>query len=351
MGSLTSRYKKIETAAFKRASARIAVVASRAKVGFLRVGRGCSQGLTILVVEDSAKPPRGIRISYLGLGLCFVGLVGLFSLTILFSIGAHSVGTKVAGSGGDLSTARQELDQLRESAVGLADAYASLSKPLASISGAGVSAVEKPKAKIGFDPIRAAASAISRSSKLRSEVKSIAETSAGLEAAISPLEELGMAAASMNAVKRTVPALWPIKDSAGHLSATYGPNPDPFTGVPYFHKGIDCSNYREGDPIVATADGVVVFAGVQGGYGRMVLLAHPNGYFSRYGHMQRISVHGGQSVVQGQVIGLVGNTGHTTGPHTHYEVIIGNKLVDPIDYLWSKEDRKAPEGTVPFGQE
>jgi murein DD-endopeptidase MepM/ murein hydrolase activator NlpD len=349
MASLTGKYKKIETALWKRVSARVVAVASRASSFLKRAKRACSQGLTVLVVEDSAKPPKGVTISYLGLGLGCAGLASLLALTIVFSFGAHSEGLKAEDSGGELGAARAELDQYREGANKLADAYVSLSKPLSELA----ASVQKPKAtKSLFAPLLSASGAAAgKVSRLRGEAKGIAEASAGLEAAIAPIEELGDAVASMDAIKQTVPALWPLKDSIGHLSATYGPNPDPFTGVPYFHKGIDCSNYREGDLIVATAEGTVVFAGVQGGYGRSVVISHPNGYFTRYGHMQRILVRDGQKVTQGQTIGVVGNTGHTTGPHTHYEVWMGNELVDPIDYLWSKNDRKAPEGTIPFGTE
>jgi len=312
-----------------------------------RFFRGGFHGVTILVVEDSATPPKGVKISYFGLGLCIAGFIGIMSFTAIFAIGAFSEKSRMLDSGGELATARKELDSYREGAIALSEAYAALSRSLSAVA----SSVQKEKPKAGFAPLLAVASAADKASKYRGEARGIAEASAGLEAAIAPLEELGKFAGSMAEIEKRVPALWPIKGSTGHLSATYGPNPNPFTGEPYFHPGIDCSNYREGDPIVATADGVVVFAGSYYGYGRSVVLDHPNGYFTRYGHMQRILVRDGQRVKQGQVIGIVGNTGNSTGPHVHYEVFIGNTRTDPIDYLWAAEDRKAPEGTVPFGQE
>jgi murein DD-endopeptidase MepM/ murein hydrolase activator NlpD len=334
----------------RKVAARLSIVVSRVGTELRRLFRKSCQGITILVVEDSARPPKGITIPYFGITFGFIGLVCVLGLTVLLSIRAAAGGTSIEKSGGDLIQARRELDQFKDKAEDLAKAYSALSGSLAEIA----VALEKPKAKAGLDPIRRAieaSAAGSRAPRLQGEAKRIAEASAGLEASIASIEEMGKASASMNAIKTIVPALWPIKNSLGHLSATFGPNPNPFTGEPYFHTGIDCSTYREGDPIVATANGTVVFAGMYYGYGLSVLISHPNGYFTRYGHMQRLIVRRGQAVKQGQAIGILGNTGNSTGPHTHYEVIIGNKLVDPIDYLWAAEDRKAPEGTTPFGQE
>lgn len=348
MRSLTRSYKKKETALFKLFSARASSAAAKALAAARRRLRGARQGLTVLVLDDSTREPRGITLSYLGLGLGFLGFAAILALTIAFSFGILRGDARAAGSGGELEAARAELDRYRRSAAALSEAYASLSRPLSELSG-GARAGAGGNGSSLLASLRASGAAAA--ARLRGELQGMAEASAGLEAAIGPLEELGKAAASMEAVKPTVPALWPIKSSLGHLSATYGPNPNPFTGDPYFHTGIDCSTYRRGDPIVATADGTIAFSGSYYGYGLCVLISHPNGYFTRYGHMDKLLVRRGQQVKQGQTIGILGNTGHTTGPHVHYEVLIGGKLADPIDYLWSLEDRKAPEGTIPFGME
>ncbi len=118
----------------------------------------------------------------------------------------------------------------------------------------------------------------------------------------------------MDSIKETVPAIWPIFGNIGHISTTFGTNPNPFTGQSYFHTGIDCSTYRAGDLLVATGDGKVIFAGVEGGYGRCVVIAHAYGYMTRYGHMDRIIVHSGQTVKQGQGIGILGKLRRLDGP-------------------------------------
>jgi murein DD-endopeptidase MepM/ murein hydrolase activator NlpD len=114
----------------------------------------------------------------------------------------------------------------------------------------------------------------------------------------------------------------------------FGQNINPFTGQYYIHRGIDISNHRAGDPIVATADGQVVAVEFDmNGFGNNIIIAHRHGFFTRYAHMQRFNVQIGQRVQQGEIIGWVGNTGLSTGPHLHYEVHIGSEVVNPFQYI------------------
>jgi murein DD-endopeptidase MepM/ murein hydrolase activator NlpD len=143
--------------------------------------------------------------------------------------------------------------------------------------------------------------------------------------------------AAGNAVKNIrdslegIPTVWPVRGGIGHVSQPFGKNPNPFTGIPYLHKGMDVSTYRSGDPIVATADGIVVSAYYDSisGYGNNVTIDHQYGYSTRFGHMMAFRVRAGQQVKQGDVIGYIGNTGLSTGPHVHYEIQLGPDLLDP----------------------
>ncbi len=103
-----------------------------------------------------------------------------------------------------------------------------------------------------------------------------------------------------------------------------------------FHAGIDLlASARGGEPILASADGVVVHTGQHGGYGRMVLLKHPDGWFTRYAHMRSIAVSVDETVTAGDTLGLVGSTGRATGPHLHFEILTPDKkTVDPAPYLF-----------------
>ena len=123
-----------------------------------------------------------------------------------------------------------------------------------------------------------------------------------------------------------MPSIWP---TTGTVSSPYGLR----WGGSDFHPGMDIAN-ELGTPIVATADGVVDYAGWNsGGYGNMVDIDHGNGMMTRYGHASQVLVSVGQSVKRGQVIAYMGSTGFSTGPHVHYEVIINGQRVNPNSYL------------------
>jgi murein DD-endopeptidase MepM/ murein hydrolase activator NlpD len=122
------------------------------------------------------------------------------------------------------------------------------------------------------------------------------------------------------------PSRWPLY---GQIVSRFGFRIFPWRG---FHSGIDISaNY--GDPVRATADGVVSYAAWRTGYGKMVMIDHGHGLSTLYGHNSRYVVGVGQKVNKGQVICYVGCTGYTTGPHLHYEVKKGERAVNPIAYL------------------
>jgi murein DD-endopeptidase MepM/ murein hydrolase activator NlpD len=130
--------------------------------------------------------------------------------------------------------------------------------------------------------------------------------------------------------RATVPSLWPVE---GTLESGFGGRRNPFGGSSYeYHEGQDIEALM-GTPVVAAASGTVIIAGCQNGYGNVVYIDHGNGLSTRYGHLSRIDVTLGQRISRGEVIGRVGSTGRSTGPHLHYEVRINNAPVNPRPYL------------------
>jgi len=125
------------------------------------------------------------------------------------------------------------------------------------------------------------------------------------------------------------PSLWPLE---GRVTSSFGERLDPFNGEGAFHAGIDISA-PYGSPVRATADGDVNEAGLSGGYGREIVLDHGHDVLTVYGHLSSIAVMTGQHVVRGQVIGFVGQSGRSTGPHLHYEVRVHKVPVNPHKYL------------------
>lgn len=127
----------------------------------------------------------------------------------------------------------------------------------------------------------------------------------------------------------STPSIWPVK---GYLTSGFGWRRSPFSGASKMHKGLDISN-KVGTPISAPARGAVTFSGPDGAYGICVTVDHGNGIVTRYAHMSKTLVKVGDYVQRGDVIGALGNTGRSTGPHLHYEVILNGTPVDPMRYI------------------
>jgi len=137
------------------------------------------------------------------------------------------------------------------------------------------------------------------------------------------------------------PSLWPV---VGPITSSFGERQDPFNGEGAFHAGIDIST-SFGQPVHATADGVVLTAGLASGYGREILIDHGHGIETLYGHLSGFAVSSGEQVRRGQIIGYVGTSGRSTGPHLHYEVRIRNTPVNPHKYLRETMDQLASTET------
>jgi murein DD-endopeptidase MepM/ murein hydrolase activator NlpD len=125
------------------------------------------------------------------------------------------------------------------------------------------------------------------------------------------------------------PNLWPVE---GQVTGSFGERIDPFNGEGAFHSGVDIGS-SFGQRIIAPADGVVTITENMGGYGKTIMIEHGNGISTRYGHLSGYAVTAGQTVHRGDVIGYVGESGRSTGPHLHYEVRINNTPVNPYKYL------------------
>lgn len=127
----------------------------------------------------------------------------------------------------------------------------------------------------------------------------------------------------------STPSIWPAE---GWVTSDFGYRRSPFTDRREFHKGLDIAG-PTGTPIYATAKGKVLSAGKDGAYGLTVAIDHGAGIVTLYAHMQRINIKSGQEVSRGELVGYIGNTGRTTGPHLHYEVRLNGIPVDPIRYI------------------
>lgn len=128
----------------------------------------------------------------------------------------------------------------------------------------------------------------------------------------------------------STPSIWPVQE--GWVTSGFGKRVSPFTGDLMMHNGLDIAGQR-GTPVIAPADGIVIRVGTDQDLGRMIAIDHGYGKMTWYGHLEQQIVRIGQSVRRGETIGFVGSTGHSTGPHLHYEVRINNAPVNPVRYI------------------
>ncbi|MGB9736416.1 MAG: M23 family metallopeptidase [bacterium] len=125
------------------------------------------------------------------------------------------------------------------------------------------------------------------------------------------------------------PSIWPVR---GFITSGFGWRINPITGGKEFHEGVDIAT-QLGNPIKAPANGIVSYAGWETGYGNTIIIDHGYGVTTLYGHLSKIDVKVGEMVKRGQVIGDIGDTGFSTGPHLHYQVMVNGVPVNPMRYL------------------
>jgi murein DD-endopeptidase MepM/ murein hydrolase activator NlpD len=162
----------------------------------------------------------------------------------------------------------------------------------------------------------------------------VSATASNLSAFDRQIYRVKLVRGQVERLTRTLATVPIRKPMTGELEWTsgFGMRQDPFVRGPAMHTGLDI-RADTGEPARATAAGTVTIAGWNGGYGKMVEVDHGNGFATRYGHLSAIDVEVGQSVRIGQIVGRVGTTGRSTGPHLHYETRVDGDAVDPQKFL------------------
>jgi murein DD-endopeptidase MepM/ murein hydrolase activator NlpD len=329
-------YKRFENNLVQKIKNSARVIAGGIGAFFLGIGRTATRRYTVVFVPHSEKKVYNLHISVLSI-LCFFLILGGV-VVAFFWYGAsynHTRGS-LADKDTRLKDTQASLDQLRDEVAQLLREARSfepaLSQTLLAL-GADVKGAENATTASAGD-LSTFFNINETPEGVLQEVEDLRRLTTFLSSAATPVREIGNLLDSQSALLTEIPSIWPIKGGLGHISMRFGQNINPFTGMYYIHKGIDLSTYRQGDPIVATADGQVVAVDYdEAGFGNNVIIRHKHGFYTRYGHMAAFRVKTGQRVQQGEVIGYIGNTGLSTGPHVHYEVHIGSDVVDPYKYL------------------
>ena len=326
-------YKRFENNLVQRVRNAAASAGRKVAGGFRSLGGILARRYTVVFVPHSEKKVYNFHITVFSL-VCFLlvvaGVVGTF---LWYGASYNTTRSVLAGKDSRLKETQASLDQLRdETAVLLREARGFENALSGALSALGSDFKgQKPQASGGdlgsFFNIRETPEG------LLPEVDDVKRLASFISSATKPVEEIGAILNSQSALLTEIPSIWPIKNGLGHISMFFGQNINPFSGQYYIHKGIDISTYRAGDPVVATADGQVVTIDFTEDFGNYVLIKHKHGYYTRYAHLLSNKVRTGQRVQQGEVIGYIGNTGLSTGPHLHYEIRIGSDVVDPYKYI------------------
>ena len=295
-----------------------------------------------MIVPHSVGKVFNLQTNVFSLILGIIIVIGIVSSFFYFN-------TRVAGSSAEIARLMNEnrqtlasLDELRDENNNLLQTAKRFQSSLSqSLSLLGINQTDTiSKASMNNGDLSALFGTNENASGTLKESSDIRSLASYLDSAVQPIKQIGQMLESQNTLFTDIPSIWPVQNPNAHISMAFGPTIHPITGQWYIHKGLDFSTWRSGDPILATANGQVVTVGYNSSFGNYVIIKHKHGIYTRYAHMNTARVRKGQYVSQGEVIGTIGNTGVTTGPHLHYEVHIGSDVVDPAKYINIKTSTK-----------
>lgn len=302
---------------------------------FAKIFHVCDSKLTIMIVPHSQGKVINFRTNIFSLAFGIVLVAGIVSSFVYFKKHDASISEELSRSMKENRELLASFDELRDENNNVLQTAKRFK-----------SSLSQTLSLLGIDQSKNIAKASASDSDLNSlfdnqekvfgstkEVNDMKQLTSYLENAIQPIEQIGKMLESQETLFADTPNIWPIKGGIGHISQPFGQTTHPITGNWYIHKGLDISTWRSGDPILSTANGQVVTVAFDSGFGNYVIVKHKHGMYTRYCHMQQVRVRKGEFVSQRQVIGTIGNTGISTGPHLHYEIHIGSDVVDPIKYV------------------
>jgi len=327
-------YRRLEDGIIQKVNKIMGSVSRRLMEILRLVGYFLIRRYTVVFVPHSEKRVYNFHVNILSM-LCFLLVVGgIVGAVFWYGTSYNETRVVLADTDGRLRDVRASLDLLRDETAHLLweaqNFETALSGVLATIgpdSGPGARSSADGDLSAFFN-IRETPEGMLR------EVDDIRRLAAYLSDVTEPIREIGAVIGSKTAILSDIPSIWPVAGGLGRVTMHFGHNRHPFTGQFYIHNGIDISTGRSGDVVIAAANGQVVSINNDpAGYGNYVIIRHRHGYYTRYAHLQSSRVRLGQRVQQGDPIGHIGNTGMSTGPHLHFEVIVGSDVVDPYQYM------------------
>lgn len=312
---------------------------------FWRIGR---QKFTVMLVPHSEKKTVHFQMSLFSMifmGLIFFGLLAGF---FWFSLDFSGKEVMLASRSRDLAETEASLDVIRDEVGELVSSAGSFHDSLAdTMDILGIEGATVDPATGGGGDLSSLFAVEEADGSTLAEVADLQTLRVSLDSSVATLEDIGLVLSSQKDLLSDIPTIWPLKGVRGWVTQVFGPSIHPFGKYWYLHRGIDLA-FGYGVPIMATANGKVVKKDYDAnGFGNYIDIQHSYGFKTRYAHLQQQKVEVGQLVSQGDIIGTMGSTGQSTGPHLHYEVMIGTQLVDPIKFLSMSNSEGSMQNITP----
>lgn len=271
---------------------------------------------------------RKVRAALLGLAVCFLATNVIAALVASFLLNSR-----------ENAALQQENRKLRSHIGALETRVAGISQDLAALTEtdkqlrtmADLPLLDDDVREVGVGGGPLDAPVDMNLPELAHSLWSVDKLAREIELQRSSFEEIHQKLTANAELLEHTPTLRPV--DGGYISSGFGVRRDPFTKRMEHHPGVDITSER-GSPVVVAAEGQVIYAGRYYSYGKFVVVDHGFGYQTAYGHLNQVNVRLGQYVSKGQMIGQVGSTGRSTGPHLHYEVRVNGRPSDPTDYFF-----------------
>jgi murein DD-endopeptidase MepM/ murein hydrolase activator NlpD len=302
---------------------------------FLRVLRGGRQRFTLMLIPRSERRIYNVQISFFSIVFFAILICVVLSAFVLLAAHLGTMNKNLYAVSQKLNQSDVALENLKDQISTLRGAERGFRASVRSVR----LALEDREA---FPTTNAVAISSLYPAESPSDLAYLKNTTGLVDRSAGTLRGIGKVLGTYKEFLEDTPTLWPLKGKQGVITTRFGWTINPFTRLGYLHLGVDIA-WGMGTPIVAAANGVVIQTGYTDESGNFVAIQHKYGFMTRYFHMVRIAAHLGAYVHQGDVIGYLGTTGLSTGPHVHYEVHLGNQYVDPMNFLSIPPDLDMPK--------
>jgi len=330
-----SEYKKLEKRFFSYLNTHLIFLKRIIFYSYKRFSQKGREKLTVMLIPHSEKKIFNFQISMFTISFLVLILAGI--ITVFFISTSHYTLTKremedlqssQEGNINVLNQFQEEISSLDKSVIEYKNSIKDIIQLLGASQSENIFGLGGPETEIkNLSEIIG----LKNKSDYETELETIQRINADIAASKRVLQNFKKFLEAREEIIQKIPNNWPII-GGGFITSPFGMRRSPFTGKWAKHQGVDIS-WWPGAPLRATADGIVVFSGMKGGYGRTIQVQHEYGFQTLYAHCSRLVAYEGKRVKKGEIIAFLGRTGRATGFHVHYEVRIGTTAVDPMIFM------------------